>query len=526
MVALKGKLLRIYEWATNKWDITDSDALLVLEEVINYFSLHDPSKTNKYVQSMLTIFMEENVDQTEIVATIIKFHSLQHKLSPKIFNDDSPYYSAILGGIVKNPKDITFYEQHSQFTLVIEFAENFESNSEKKSKVIDNETDIIYDKDDYLIVSPLSFKSSCYWGVDTKWCTTSKDNPDYFTNYTNEGILVYVIDKYRQNDINNPMSKYAIYIKDRDQGVSIYNRPDALIGGNMSLFLPNDIKNIIIKYQKSTGILTSDAFKACVKTFIRKCTTMLFNGDSWYQITNADKNDLRLSCHKFPSYRCIISFKYDQGAKYHSTVQWLDHKGGLVASIESKEIDSRQLQRHNKDNTMITMFADVIGDVVNIPSRYYFVQRLILNSIIVNSVKEELSDLSWTFKFLKHEPQKPAIAPNDDPAIITELGCYNLIIYGDFADLTTYNIQASIDFSRSLFILPAGETNELTWETYVGPFQLLYYTEAGMVTLLHQFKSWVIDIITTKSEAIKFDLYDDIALNIQSKRTSFEDYLL
>ena len=55
-----------------------------------------------------------------------------------------------------------------------------------------------------MIVSPKTHRASCYYGANTKWCTSSRDIGQY-KHYTNSGILFYLINK-KNNE------KLAIYI--------------------------------------------------------------------------------------------------------------------------------------------------------------------------------------------------------------------------------------------------------------------------------------------------------------------------
>jgi len=54
---------------------------------------------------------------------------------------------------------------------------------------------IVYESPRYLVVNPLSFESSCYYGKGTKWCTSGRDQADTFNKYNTEGKLFYIIDK-------------------------------------------------------------------------------------------------------------------------------------------------------------------------------------------------------------------------------------------------------------------------------------------------------------------------------------------
>lgn len=52
-----------------------------------------------------------------------------------------------------------------------------------------------YEDKKWLIVRPLTFSSSCKYGSSTRWCTTYKNEKQYFERYWRRGVLVYFINK-------------------------------------------------------------------------------------------------------------------------------------------------------------------------------------------------------------------------------------------------------------------------------------------------------------------------------------------
>lgn len=64
-----------------------------------------------------------------------------------------------------------------------------------KEKELRKQVDVIYDDNDWVILKPLSFAASLAYGAGTKWCTASKHNPQYFYNYSERGVLVYIISR-------------------------------------------------------------------------------------------------------------------------------------------------------------------------------------------------------------------------------------------------------------------------------------------------------------------------------------------
>lgn len=64
--------------------------------------------------------------------------------------------------------------------------------------------EMVYIDDDFAIVIPKTFKASCFYGQFTKWCTTERDDPSYFYNYSEKAPLYICIDRHSSH-------KYQFY---------------------------------------------------------------------------------------------------------------------------------------------------------------------------------------------------------------------------------------------------------------------------------------------------------------------------
>jgi hypothetical protein len=132
--------------------------------------------------------------------------------------------------------DLSTYNSFEQITTQLTLAELKENAKDMEGSIIK-----LYDDSEWLIVKPLTFAASKKYGAFTKWCTTSRDNPDYFIRYTNRGSLIYIINKktglkvacFKSFDENEP--EFSFWN-------SIDLRVDSLESG-----LPNDILNLIVK---------------------------------------------------------------------------------------------------------------------------------------------------------------------------------------------------------------------------------------------------------------------------------------
>ena len=68
------------------------------------------------------------------------------------------------------------------------------SNKEKSKEIKTEGADKIYEKGNWLIVSPKTQEAACYYGKGTRWCTAA-DNNNYFEHYNKRGRLYIIIDK-------------------------------------------------------------------------------------------------------------------------------------------------------------------------------------------------------------------------------------------------------------------------------------------------------------------------------------------
>jgi hypothetical protein len=79
----------------------------------------------------------------------------------------------------------------------IEDADSDELKSNKKieKEIKENETEKVYENNNILILIPKSHRAACLYGKGTQWCTASKDNANYYNQYSQQGPLYIVIDK-------------------------------------------------------------------------------------------------------------------------------------------------------------------------------------------------------------------------------------------------------------------------------------------------------------------------------------------
>lgn len=134
-------------------------------------------------------------------------------------------------GLVKN-NDLMTYKTSKQ--ILDEVAVIDEKLEEKR---LEKEVIKLLDNEDWLVLKPLTFEASCKYGANTTWCTTTKNEPKYFKQYTKDAILIYSMNK-------KTGYKVATHYNFKDEELSFWNEADKKVE-SASTKLPNDIISII-----------------------------------------------------------------------------------------------------------------------------------------------------------------------------------------------------------------------------------------------------------------------------------------
>lgn len=213
----------------------------VPEEFILYLSENDPSGNNKYLEWMVKIFynylkgwdLDGDTEYKAInnLLEIVKtFHKIQDRITPDRAREVYNYIVVnMIGGVshftknfTVNPKDINNYlSANSLKFLCDKIKEWYPSDSEIKKG-----TEILYEDDNVLIISPKNVASSCKYGSGTKWCTAATKSRNRFTEYTRSGQgLIYFIFKNSKND------GYKLALHWNHTSKTYYNPEDLQVNG-------------------------------------------------------------------------------------------------------------------------------------------------------------------------------------------------------------------------------------------------------------------------------------------------------
>jgi len=174
----------------------------VPEDIFQQFRKEDPSKTNKYLLWMCKQY-ELNPERSRHIIDVVKLFDQQ--VQRKVLTGEAA--------------DIYKYNLDSA-------DEAAQQVSKKKTKTqvkreIKSESIIVDETDDYLIVVPESHAASCFYGANTKWCTSGRTT-SYWEKYWKENAKIYIIIDKRKN------KKYAIVVYPNGK-IDCYDEKDRTI---------------------------------------------------------------------------------------------------------------------------------------------------------------------------------------------------------------------------------------------------------------------------------------------------------
>jgi hypothetical protein len=147
---------------------------------------------------------------------------------------NNEYVVPNIEGIAKSPKDINQYE-NPQFIKKLMNTIDARKTQREIEREIKTQADKIYEDSDVLVVRPKSHAASCYYGANTKWCTTQTGNPGYFEKYFRDGNLYYFLNKKTNN-------KLALYRNESERQTEVYDALDRKVPvENLREEFPNQI---------------------------------------------------------------------------------------------------------------------------------------------------------------------------------------------------------------------------------------------------------------------------------------------
>lgn len=180
----------------------------VSERVFNYLVDNDPSGNQKYLDWMLGV-----VTDTGNRVGLVEFHK---ELIEKI-----TYFHNNIQSFDK--KDINAYKDVLELDRGVNRVKEkkAEKEAEKQAK---KEKDVIHKDDRFLVISPKSYKASCYYGAGTKWCITTKGSGHYYDRYSKRATFYFIIDKTK--DKSDDLYKVALRMVGTSKRIELWDAVD------------------------------------------------------------------------------------------------------------------------------------------------------------------------------------------------------------------------------------------------------------------------------------------------------------
>lgn len=183
---------------------------------LNKFIDADKTQTKKYLDFMLKTWEDRKIaiNGNRTVSSIIGAVNKFNELIPYIEN-----------------KDIYSKEYYGNFQNLLDTINRAETIKDDKSFNREEHAKVLLETKDLLFIQPITRKGSIKYGANTKWCTTSKTDPNVFNRYFKDGLLVYLIDKTDNKAPN--FRKIAFYLEYSKEGLNtsiiFYNTLDSSV---------------------------------------------------------------------------------------------------------------------------------------------------------------------------------------------------------------------------------------------------------------------------------------------------------
>lgn len=130
--------------------------------------------------------------------------------------------------------DLTTYKSFQDMLSQLSIAE-----MRADTKGMENEIIKVYEDDEWLLLRPLTYLASKKYGSNTKWCTTSEGNSEYFIKYSSRGVLIYCVNK------KSGYKVASFYSLDKnDPEFSFWNQKDSRID-SLDSELTDELRKVI-----------------------------------------------------------------------------------------------------------------------------------------------------------------------------------------------------------------------------------------------------------------------------------------
>jgi hypothetical protein len=210
----------------------------------------DTSKTKKYVPMMLKVLQNKSSETNNRVEEdygreLHEYYgisnlpssidpkvayTLLHMLGSDITKDFMNFMDSYEKGYFKG-LDITTISSKKELSQL-----NSLTALNKIGKELAKQVQKDFEDEEWLVVRPFTYESSLKYGYGSKWCTSMESQPEHFFRYSNNGTLIYCLNKKTGDKVA------AFY--EVGEGLSFWNAEDNRIDSMFS-GLPSHIMDVI-----------------------------------------------------------------------------------------------------------------------------------------------------------------------------------------------------------------------------------------------------------------------------------------
>lgn len=250
------------------------------------FSLFCPDKKTKYTETLLRIMKKtpnisehcyeikahleldygikkSDLDNLSELQLVLFYRIIDGMFNPSDLKTFQKFCSYNERGLIKQ-NDVSTYHFFDEINNAVSIAEIV-----AQGKELEKQVKVVYEDEEWLFVRPLTFNASKKYGSNTKWCTTTESNPEYFTKYASRGVLIYCLNKktgYKVASFNS--------LDKNEPEFSWWNQKDNRIDSLQSE-LPNELLKVIRvesmeNKPKTNRFLLSDEDRIAEDKFLAK----------------------------------------------------------------------------------------------------------------------------------------------------------------------------------------------------------------------------------------------------------------
>ena len=294
--------------------------------ILDLLRLVDPSKTGKFMTILLNElkFYNKSIPlgarNIRLLSHPIKTLNVVHEEILEILIDclggsdvinDLEKFEVLCEENLIAIKDIQEYKSLGEVSLAV-----IDAEENRKNKNSSPHKEVVFDHPDYLILKPLNVFASKKYGASTKWCTSSRD-PQAFYQYSEKGILIYIISK-------KDKTKWASYYDMDLKELSWWNTKDVLTDGYL-VDLPEQLKKDILNYILNEPNYNSYYFDTQTKLNSKEVLDNIKGEPEVVIDVDGDNIDLLVEPN-IPSSMSVVWPEGNNGVKYEPTTTASDER--------------------------------------------------------------------------------------------------------------------------------------------------------------------------------------------------------